>query len=128
MDNHTLRADIRACLKNRGISIHRLSQESGVDAAALWRFVKGKKPNLTTDSLFRIWPHLYGGQKPLPIDGEPCSDGPNSGSIQKPNSDLLALCLVILSFGSDAQKQALVALAESTLQAKTTSPAEGEES
>ena len=49
-------------------------------------------------------------------------------NMPKPDSDLLTLCLVILSFGSDAQKQALAALAESTLQAKTTSPAEGEES
>lgn len=46
----------------------------------------------------------------------------------KPDSDLLALYLVVLIFGSDVQKQALAALAESTLQAKTTSPDEGEES
>ncbi|WP_165177947.1 helix-turn-helix domain-containing protein [Desulfovibrio sp. ZJ369] len=67
MNNYTLRDDIRACLKGRGISIHRLAQESGVDAEALWRFVNNKKPNLTTDSLFRIWPHVYGEQKPSPL-------------------------------------------------------------
>lgn len=128
MNNHTLRDDIRSCLKSRGISIHRLAQESGVDAAALWRFVNGKKPNLTTDSLFRIWPQVYGGQKPLPLDCGSDREEPNNSPLPKPDSDLLALCLVILSFGSDVQKQALVALAESTLHAKTTSPAEGEES
>ena len=75
MNNHILRDDIRACLTNRGISIHRLAQESGVDAAALWRFINNKKPNLTTDSLFRLWPYIYGEQKPLPITLEDQSTG-----------------------------------------------------
>ena len=85
MDNHTLRDDIRAYLRNRGISIRRLSQESGVDAAALWRFINNKKPNLTTDSLFRLWPHLYGEQRPLPlVKGQPA---PAEVSVISPAAD-----------------------------------------
>ena len=65
MEKQDLRNDIITCLVKRGISLHRFAQESGVNSAALWRFVHREKSNLTTDSVFRLWPHLYGEQKPV---------------------------------------------------------------
>ena len=70
MDKQTLRNDIRKFLEGRGISLHRLAQESGVDSSALWRFVNIDKTNLNTDSLFRLWPILYGEQRPCPVAPE----------------------------------------------------------
>lgn len=133
MNKNTLRQDILAHLHTRKIKLHRLALESGVDGKSLWLFMNREEANLNTDSLFRLWPHIYGGQSPASLttqksDGHPEAESAKDAPLPKPDSDLLALCLVILSFGSDVQKQALVSLAESTLQAKTTSPAEGEES
>lgn len=73
MNKHTLRCDIRGYLAGRNISLHRLAQESGVDSASLWRFVNNDNANLNTESLFRLWPFLYGEQKPLPVtlEGQP---------------------------------------------------------
>lgn len=67
MNKHLLRNDIQAVLEDRGITLHRLASESGVEAASLWRFVNNETANLSTDSLFRLWPHVYGAQKPLPL-------------------------------------------------------------
>lgn len=67
MNKLTLRNDIQTVLKDRGITLHRLASESGVEAASLWRFVNNENANLSTDSLFRLWPHVYGAQKPLPL-------------------------------------------------------------
>lgn len=132
MNKNTLRQDILAHLRSRNIKLHRLALESGVDGKSLWLFMNREEANLNTDSLFKLWPHIYGEQSPASLASQPecvpVADCPCNSLLPKPDSDLLALCLVILSFGSDVQKQALVALAESTLHAKTTSPAEGEES
>ena len=62
MNKQTLINDIRKHLDGRSISLHRLAQESGVDHGSLWRFVNIEKANLNTDSLFRLWPFLYGEQ------------------------------------------------------------------
>lgn len=132
MNKNTLRQDILAYLRIRKIKLHRLALESGVNTKSLWLFMNREEANLSTDSLFKLWPHIYGEQSPTSLASQPdcytVVDCPSNSPIPKPDADLLALCLVILSFGSDVQKQALVSLAESTLQAKTTSPAEGEES
>lgn len=67
MNKQTLRNDIQEVLKTRSITLHRLASESGVEAASLWRFVNNENANLSTDSLFKLWPHLYGAQTPLPV-------------------------------------------------------------
>lgn len=67
MNNHILRTDIQVFLENRGIRLARLASNAGVDAGSLWRFVKGHQRNLTTDNLFRLWPFIYGKQRPKPL-------------------------------------------------------------
>lgn len=71
MNKHLLRNDIQVVLRTRGITLHRLASESGVEAASLWRFVNNEKANLSTDSLFKLWPHLYGAQTPFPVLAQP---------------------------------------------------------
>lgn len=85
MNKQSLREDILAFLAGRGISLHRLAQESGVDSKSLWLFVHKANSNLNTDSLFRLWPHLYGEQRPLPlVKGQPA---PAEVSVISPAAD-----------------------------------------
>lgn len=71
MNSAKLRNDILAVLQARNIRLYRLARESGVDSASLWKFVHNPKANLNTDSLFKLWPHIYGEQSPtlLPVCG-----------------------------------------------------------
>lgn len=67
MNNHILRTDIQILLKNRGMTLARLASKAEVDNGSLWRFVNGQQDNLTTENLFRLWPFLYGKQRPKPL-------------------------------------------------------------
>lgn len=67
MNKLHLKQDISALVNARGISLHKLALESGVDTASLWRFMNRENANLNTDSLFKLWPHIYGEQAPVPL-------------------------------------------------------------
>lgn len=66
MNRQTLRADIEIVIRERGITLHRLALESGVEPASLWRFLHKQEANLKTESLFRLWPIIY-GKWPKPV-------------------------------------------------------------
>lgn len=76
-------------------------------------------PGNTTRSLVLL--------KAQQIGGEIGTDKFCSGNMPKRDSDLLALCLIVLAYGSDLQKQALISLS-SRLSENSTSTTEGEES
>lgn len=67
MTKFQLRKDIVALLRARSISLHKFAQETGVDSASLWRFMNRVDANLNTDNLFKLWPHIYGEQTPIPL-------------------------------------------------------------
>lgn len=67
MNKHILRNDILAVLRTRKVKLHRLALESGVDGKSLWLFMNREEANLNTDTLFRLWPHIYGDQTPVPL-------------------------------------------------------------
>lgn len=66
MKTSDFRADTVAVLKARKLSVKKLSTISRVDYGSLWRFLN-QDANLNTDSLSRLWPVLYGDQRPVPI-------------------------------------------------------------
>lgn len=67
MNKLRLKQDISALVNARGISLHKLALDAGVDTASLWRFMNRENSNLNTDSLFKLWPHIYGEQTPVPL-------------------------------------------------------------
>lgn len=67
MTKFQLRNDIAALLNARSITLHKLAQETGVDSASLWRFMNRSDANLNTDNVFKLWPHIYGEQSPVPL-------------------------------------------------------------
>ena len=69
MNKSTLRCDVRLVLQLRRISLRQLAREAGIDISSLWRFMQKDSANLTTDSLFKLWPHIYGSQSPELIGG-----------------------------------------------------------
>lgn len=67
MNSTQLRNDILAVLQARKIRLYRFARESGVDHTSLWKFIHNPKANLNTDSLFKLWPYIYGEQNPVPL-------------------------------------------------------------
>lgn len=67
MDKNQFRQDILTTLHVRKIKLNRLALESGIDGKSLWLFMKRKDANLNTNTLFRLWPHIYGEQAPVPL-------------------------------------------------------------
>lgn len=47
--------------------MRRLAIEAGIETSSLWRFMNNPDANLNTDCLFKLWPCIYGTQKPMPI-------------------------------------------------------------
>lgn len=66
MNTSDIRADTKALLKARKLSVKGLSTLSRVDYGSLWRFLN-RDANLNTDSLSKLWPVLYGDQRPVPV-------------------------------------------------------------
>lgn len=67
MNKHTFRQDIREFMDQSGIGLRDFAHEVGLNPSILSRFLKRDDANITTDSFFLIWKHLYGEQTPVPL-------------------------------------------------------------
>lgn len=67
MDAQSLRNDIQAAIKAKGLNLRKLAQMAGVSQSSLWSFVNCQREAISTDTLFRLWPHIYGDQTPIPL-------------------------------------------------------------
>lgn len=65
MDAQSLRNDIQAVIRAKGINLHKLAQMAGVSQSSLWLFVNCQRDALSTETLFKLWPHIYGEQSPV---------------------------------------------------------------
>lgn len=64
MNAQSLRNDIQAVIRAKGINLHKLAQMAGVSQSSLWLFVNCQREGLSTETLFRLWPHIYVEQSP----------------------------------------------------------------
>lgn len=70
MNAQTLRNDIQATIKAQGINLYKLAQMAGVSQSSLWLFVNCQREAISTDTLFRLWPHIYGEQSPTLLQAD----------------------------------------------------------
>jgi len=70
MNAQTLRNDIQAAIKAKGLNLRKLAQMAGVSQSSLWSFVNCQREAISTDTFFRLWPHIYGEQAPVPLTVE----------------------------------------------------------
>ena len=81
MNTSEIRADARTVLQARGLSVKQMADQSGMDYGSLWRFLN-QGTNLNTDSLSKLWPVIYGDQRPVPVLDRPPAAEASSLSLE----------------------------------------------
>lgn len=59
-----LRQDLKLLVGLENWSPSRLSKESGVRVNIITRFIKGERKEMRSGTLEKLWPFLYGPQRP----------------------------------------------------------------
>ena len=103
--------------ERRGLSISEASEISGIGYDVIWKHCKGMR-SVSAEMAVR-----YESTLQIPR----WEIRPDLWQADDVEAHLLSLCLLVLTFGSDLQKQALISLS-SRLSENSTSTTEGEES